>query len=47
MDAHETDAAASAADFRHQDHVIFAVLAIPIFAVTFFIIGLVVTLGPR
>ncbi|HEX9270078.1 MAG TPA: hypothetical protein VF998_09555 [Candidatus Limnocylindria bacterium] len=33
--------------FRRQDHVIFAVLALPIFLVTFVIIALVVTLGTR
>jgi len=33
--------------YREQDHVIFAALAIPIFVVTFMIIALVVTLGPR
>ena len=33
--------------YRHQDHVVFAALAIPIFVVTFVIIALVVTLGPR
>lgn len=33
--------------YRQQDHVIFAALAIPIFVVTFFIIALIVTLGVR
>ena len=33
--------------YRKQDHVIFAALALPIFAVTFLIIALVVTLGQR
>ena len=33
--------------YRQQDHVIFAALALPIFLVTFVIIALVVTLGPR
>lgn len=33
--------------YRQQDHIIFAALAIPIFAVTFVIIALVVTLGQR
>lgn len=33
--------------YRQQDHVVFAALAIPIFVVTFAIIALVVTLGPR
>lgn len=31
--------------YRQQDHVIFAALAIPIFLVTFMIIALVVTVG--
>lgn len=31
--------------YRQQDHVIFAALAIPIFVVSFVIITLVVTLG--
>lgn len=31
--------------YRQQDHVIFAALAIPIFVVSFLIIGLIVTLG--
>lgn len=31
--------------YRQQDHVIFAALALPIFVVTFFIIALVVTFG--
>jgi hypothetical protein len=31
--------------YRQQDHVIFAALALPIFAVTVIIIALVVTLG--
>lgn len=33
--------------YRQQDHVVFAALAIPIFLVTFMIIALVVTLGTR
>lgn len=33
--------------YRQQDHIIFAALALPIFAVTLLIIGLVVTLGQR
>jgi len=33
--------------YRHQDHVVFAALAIPIFLVSFVIIALVVTLGTR
>ncbi len=33
--------------YRQQDHVIFAALAFPIFAVTFIIIALIVTLGTR
>lgn len=33
--------------YRQQDHIIFAALALPIFAVTFLIIALVVTLGQR
>ena len=33
--------------YRQQDHVVFAALAIPIFLVTFVIIVLVVTLGTR
>jgi len=31
--------------YRQQDHIIFAALAIPIFAVSFVIIALIVTLG--
>ena len=37
---HKTDP-----QFRKQDHIIFAVLAVPIFAVSFLIIALIVTLG--
>ena len=33
--------------YRQQDHVVFAALAIPIFLVSFVIIALVVTLGTR
>ena len=33
--------------YRQQDHLIFAALAIPIFVVTFFIIALIVTIGLR
>jgi len=33
--------------YRQQDHVVFAALVIPIFVVTFVIVVLVVTLGPR
>ena len=33
--------------YRKQDHVIFAVLALPIFLVSFVIIALIVTLGQR
>ena len=33
--------------YRPQDHIIFATLAIPIFAVTFLIIALIVTLGQK
>jgi hypothetical protein len=33
--------------YRQQDHVIFAALAIPIFVVSFLIIALIVTLGVR
>jgi hypothetical protein len=31
--------------YRQQDHIIFAALALPIFAVSFVIIALIVTLG--
>ena len=31
--------------YRKQDHIIFAALALPIFAVSFLIIALIVTLG--
>ena len=31
--------------YRQQDHIIFAALALPIFAVSFLIIALIVTLG--
>ena len=31
--------------YRQQDHIVFAALAIPIFAVSFLIIALIVTLG--
>jgi len=31
--------------YRHQDHIIFMALAIPIFVVSFVIIALIVTLG--
>jgi hypothetical protein len=31
--------------YRPQDHIIFAALALPIFAVSFVIIALIVTLG--
>ncbi len=31
--------------YRQQDHIIFAALAIPIFVVSFLIIALIVTLG--
>lgn len=34
-------------EYRKQDHIIFMALALPIFAVTIFIIALVVTLGQR
>lgn len=33
--------------YRQQDHIIFAALALPIFAVSFLIIALIVTLGQR
>jgi hypothetical protein len=33
--------------YRQQDHIIFAALAIPIFLVSFVIIALIVTLGQR
>jgi hypothetical protein len=33
--------------YRKQDHIIFAALALPIFAVSFLIIALIVTLGQR
>ena len=33
--------------YRQQDHLVFAALAIPIFAVSFVIIALVVTIGTR
>jgi hypothetical protein len=33
--------------YREQDHIIFAALAIPIFLVSFVIIALIVTLGQR
>lgn len=33
--------------YRQQDHVIFAALVLPIFAVTILIIALVATLGTR
>lgn len=33
--------------YRQQDHIIFAALAIPIFVVSFVIIALIVTLGQR
>lgn len=33
--------------YRQQDHVVFAALAIPIFLVSFVIIALIVTLGVR
>lgn len=31
--------------YRQQDHIIFAALALPIFAVTLLIVALIVTLG--
>jgi uncharacterized membrane protein len=33
--------------YRQQDHIIFAALAVPIFLVSFVIIALIVTLGQR
>jgi len=33
--------------YRQQDHIIFAALALPIFAVSFLIIALIVTLGQK
>jgi hypothetical protein len=33
--------------YREQDHIIFAALAIPIFAVSFVAIALIVTIGQR
>jgi len=37
---HKTDP-----QYRQQDHIVFAALAIPIFVVSFVIIALIVTLG--
>ncbi|HEX6061466.1 MAG TPA: hypothetical protein VL333_03325 [Candidatus Saccharimonadales bacterium] len=47
MAAHGTPPQKPDPQYRKQDHVIFAALALPIFAVTFLIIALVVTLGQR
>jgi len=33
--------------YRQQDHIVFAALAIPIFLVSFLIIALIVTLGQK
>ena len=40
--AHEPDP-----QYRQQDHIVFAALAVPIFVVSFVIIALIVTLGQR
>jgi hypothetical protein len=46
MDAHGTPSSRKPdPQYRQQDHVIFAALAIPIFVVTIVIITLVVTFG--
>jgi len=33
--------------YRQQDHIVFAALAVPIFVVSFLIIALIVTLGQK
>lgn len=45
MAAHETPPRRPDPQYRQQDHIIFAALALPIFAVSFLIIALIVTLG--
>ena len=45
MAAHETPPAKTDPQYRQQDHLIFAALALPIFAVSILIIALIVTLG--
>ncbi|HEY8757315.1 MAG TPA: hypothetical protein VIN74_02345 [Candidatus Limnocylindria bacterium] len=45
--AHGTPPQKPDPQYRKQDHIIFAALAVPIFAVTFVIVALVVTLGQR
>lgn len=45
MAAHGTPPNKPDPQYRKQDHIIFAALAVPIFAVSFLIIALIVTLG--
>jgi hypothetical protein len=45
MDAHETPPRKPDPQYRQQDHIIFAALALPIFAVSILIIALIVTIG--
>lgn len=47
MAAHGTPPEKPDPQYRKQDHIIFAALAVPIFAVTLVIIALVVTLGQK
>lgn len=47
MDAHKAPQHKPDPQYRHQDHIIFAVLALPIFAVSLLIIALIVTLGQK
>jgi hypothetical protein len=44
MAAHGTPPQKHDPQYRKQDHIIFAALAVPIFAVSFLIIALIVTL---
>ena len=48
MSHHETPAPHKPdPQYRQQDHIVFAALAIPIFVVSFLIIALIVTLGQK